>query len=56
MLNILSLYKFSTFADLKRYCVCSDFVLLKALRQPSQKFWPKILTPYFFTLISTYTS
>ena len=21
---------------------------LKALRQPSQKFWPKILTPYFF--------
>ena len=21
--------------------------LLKALRQPRQKFWPKILTPYF---------
>ena len=22
--------------------------ILKTLRQPSQKFWPKILTPYFF--------
>ena len=29
---------------------------LKTLRQPSLKFWPKILTPYFFPVISTYTS
>ena len=28
MLNILSLYKFSTFADLKSSFVCSNFVLL----------------------------
>ena len=26
---------------------------LKALRQPSQKFWPKILTSYFFTVTFT---
>ena len=26
----------------------ADFWLLKVLRQPTQKFWPKILTPYFF--------
>ena len=24
-----------------------NYIMLKALRQPSQKFWPKILTPYF---------
>ena len=23
---------------------------LKVLKQPSQKFWPKIRTPYFFTV------
>ena len=30
--------------------------VIQALRQPSQKFWPKILTAYFFTVTSTYTS
>ena len=34
----------------------SGDILLKGLRQSSQKFWPKILTPYFFTVTSTYTS
>ena len=29
---ILSLYKFSTFADLKSSSVCSDFVLLWTIR------------------------
>ena len=28
---------------------------LKALRQPSQKLWRKIIIPYFFTVISRYT-
>ena len=28
---MLSLYEFSTFADLKSYFVCSDFVLLWAI-------------------------
>ena len=27
---------------------CSQSSYLKTLRQPSQNFWPKILTPYFF--------
>ena len=36
------------------FCACLG--LFKAPRQPSQKFWPKILTSYFFTAISTYTS
>ena len=26
----------------------TDVALLKVLWQPRQKFWPKILTPYFF--------
>ena len=30
--------------------VSVNYLLKKALRQPSQKFWPKILTPYFFTV------
>ena len=29
---------------------------LQALRQPNQKFWRKILTPFYITVISTYTS
>ena len=29
---------------------------LKALKQPSQTFWPKILTPYFFTVTFTQSS
>ena len=32
MPNILSLYKFSRFVDLKSYFVCSDFVLLWTIR------------------------
>ena len=32
MLNILSLYKFTTFADLKSSFVCSHFVLLSTIR------------------------
>ena len=32
MLNILSLYNFSTFADLKCSFVCSNFVLLWTIR------------------------
>ena len=35
----------------KFFLTClADFWLLKVLRQPTQKFWPKILTPYFFFL------
>ena len=29
---------------------------LQALRQPNQKFWRKILTPFYITVIFTYTS
>ena len=28
-------------------------ISLKALKQPSQKFWPKLLIPYFFTVTFT---
>ena len=31
-------------------------IILKVLKKPRQKFWPKILTPYFFTATTTYTS
>ena len=32
MFNILSLYKFSTFVDLKIYFLCSNFFLLWTIR------------------------
>ena len=39
------------------FCKCTGECPLKALRQPSQTFWPKILRPiFFFTVTSTYTS
>ena len=30
--------------------VLAVLIHLKVLKQPSQKFWPKILTPYYFTV------
>ena len=46
---------FSSYFNIPLIHIYSSFQL-KALRQSSQKVLPKILTPYFFTFISTYIS
>ena len=47
------LSKYKIFKVLKGYKSLWD---LKALRQPRQKVWSKILTAYLFIVISIYTS
>ena len=55
--NILFEWPQRLFATTKIYILIFNLthslIRLKALKQPSQKNWPKILTPYFFTVTFT---